>query len=99
MPRTTKSSVLTLRISPEEQDRLRAAAEAQGVSVSEYVRSKVPSKPPAQPAPPVTGTTARRGTATTGTVVDDDGRSAQWTTGPGNSQTLTVRVTQHAPKG
>lgn len=97
MSRTTKSSVLTLRVSPEEQDRLRAAAEAQGVSVSEYVRSKVPRKTPARSAPPVTGTAVRMGTATAGGAAVTDGGTPHWTVGPGNSQTLTVRVVQDPP--
>lgn len=92
MPRTAKSSVLTLRISPEEQDRLRAAAQAQGVSVSEYLRSRVPDKSISQPAPPVTGAGPRVGTSSAGSISGADGPGAQWVSGLANSQTLSIRV-------
>ena len=43
MPKTTKSAVLALRISSEEQDAIKEAADAHGQNVSEYVRDLVRS--------------------------------------------------------
>ena len=44
MPKTNKSAVLALRISSEEQDAIKEAADAHGQNVSEYVRDLVRAK-------------------------------------------------------
>lgn len=41
MTKRTKTAVLALRISNEEQDRIKEAADARGQNVSEYVRGVV----------------------------------------------------------
>lgn len=96
--RTSKTAVLTLRISPEEQERLREAARAQGLTVSEYVRLQVPGRPTqAARLDPVTGDAPGLGTSSAGAVTMRSTTTAAWTlVGSAPSQTLTLRAPRPA---
>ena len=62
LSKVQRSTVVTLRVTQEEQEDLRRAADARHMSVSEYVREVVR----AQQRPPVTSTNVLSGSATDG---------------------------------
>jgi len=95
LPKTSKSAVLALRISSEEQDAIKEAADARGQNVSEYVRALV--KTAANPSVPRGHRTAVTAAATN--LASEGVDRVEWVQGPSPLQgTSPQSITMTTPR-